>query len=214
VAGRWGRQCSLGLQRDVVRGVVEARGRARTSGLLLLDHHRVGEGKVRTSCEAVRGSHPPSSLASRSSRSSDKLTTPWRGSLAAESSLAASSAGHGPLCKQIELRDPREDSEMSCVALLSPSPFAWHSRGTPRSQPQTPRWRERPPSIFQLAMRPSRLPLSSSTGGDEPMELVGSVTRVRRSGSVVTPPLSSRILMRTYSRDVPEICPKVCPRPL
>jgi len=30
------------------------------------------------------------------------------------------------------------------------------------------------------------------------MELVGSVTRVRRSGSVVTPPLSSRILIRTF----------------
>ena len=169
-----------------------------TSGLGLVDNHRVGEGKVRTSCEAVRGNHPPSSLASRSSRSSDKLTTPRRGSLAAESSRAGSSAGHGPLCKQVELRDPREDSEMSCVALLSPSPFAWHSRGTPRSLPQTPRWRERPLSSFQLPLRSSRLPLSSSTGGDEPMEHVGRVTSERRSGSVITPPLSSRILTSTY----------------
>ena len=78
--------------------------------------------------------------ASRSSRSSDKLTTPRRGSLAAESSLAGSSAGHGPLCKQVELRDP----------------------------------------------------------SDEPVEHVGRVTSERRSGSVITPPLSSRILTSTY----------------
>ena len=107
----------------------------------------------------MRGSQPPCSLNNRSSRSSDKLTAPLRGTLAAESSIAGSSASHEPRCQPDKPGDPKGDICVEglvdsdtcvdacvekgdsdiCVAPLSASAFAWRSRGTPRSQPQTPR---------------------------------------------------------------------------